>query len=74
VYVGRFSRSNFIEIHRGGASQMARDFDEFVMDLSTLVARYESHLRAQALKRAHPQSLHGFQQYLARKDKLRRRF
>jgi len=66
AYVAPFSRAGFIEIHCGGATQMARDFDEFVKDLTTLVAHYESHLRAQPLQ--------GFQQYLARRDKRRRRF
>jgi len=71
VYVAQFSRTDFIEIHRGGAAQMARDFDEIVKDLRKLVVDYESHLRHQALKRAPPQ---GFQQHLARRDKFRRRF
>lgn len=74
AYVAQFSRTNFVEIHRGGATQMARDFDELVKDLSKLVAHYESHLRAQALKRTPLQPLQGFQQYLARRDKLRGRF
>ena len=74
VYVAPFSRTDFIEIHRGGASQKAHDFEELVKDLSELVAHYESHLRAQALKRARPQPLQGLQQYLARRDKHRRRF
>jgi len=74
AYVAPFARIDFIEIHRGNGPEMARDFDEFVRDLSKLVADYESHLRAQALKRAPLQSLQGFQQYSARRDKLRRRF
>lgn len=48
AYVVRFSRSSFIEIHRGGAIQSTHDFDEFVKDLSKLVADYESNLRAYA--------------------------
>ena len=48
VYVARFPRAQFIEIHRSGATQMVRDlFDEFVKDLSKLVANYASHLRTQ---------------------------
>jgi len=74
VYIAQFLRTEFIEILRGGASQMARDFEELVKDLSKLVADYESHLRAQALKRARPQPLRGFQRYSARRNKLRRRF
>jgi hypothetical protein len=34
VYVAPFSRTDFIQIHGGGATQIARDFDEFVKDLS----------------------------------------
>jgi hypothetical protein len=71
AYVVRFSRANFIEIHRGAAAQTAGDFDQFVKNLSKLIAEYESHLRAQALKRA---PLQGFQRYLARRDRLRSRF
>jgi hypothetical protein len=74
VYVAPFSRTDFIDIHRGGATEMANDFDRFVKDISKLVADYESHLRAQALKLAPQQPLRGFQQYLARRGKLRRRF
>jgi len=43
AYIGRFSRSEFIEIHRGGATQKARDFEEYVTDLSKIVSRYEAH-------------------------------
>jgi competence protein CoiA len=42
AYVAQFPRTTFIHIHRGGATH---DFDEFVRDLSKLVADYESHLR-----------------------------
>jgi competence protein CoiA len=44
AYVAPFSRTEFIKIHRGGATQQARDFDALVNDLSNLVADYESHL------------------------------
>ena len=74
MYIAPFSRTDFIEIHRGGKSQKADDFEEFVKDLSELFAAYESHLRAQAKKRAPQQPLRGFQRYLARRDKHRRRF
>lgn len=69
AYVGPVPRASFIEMHRGGVTQTARDFDELVKDFSGLVAQYESHLRA----RASHQPLQGFQQYLARRDRLRRR-
>lgn len=74
AYVAPFSRTDFIDIHRGRATQMANDFDRFVKDISKLVTDYESHLRAQALKRAPQQPLRSFQKHLARRDKLRRRF
>lgn len=45
AYVAPFSRSDFIDIHRGGATQQAHDFGEFVNDLSKLVSEYEAHLR-----------------------------
>ena len=66
AYVARFSRNTFVQIHRGEAPQEARNFDEFVKDVSKLVSDYESHLRAQAL-----QPVQGFQRYLPRR---RRRF
>lgn len=74
AYVGPVSRASFIEMHRGGVTQTARDFDELVKDFSGLVADYESHLQAQALKRNSLQPLQGFQRYLARGDRLRSRF
>lgn len=73
AYVAPFSRADFIEIHRGGVSQMACDFDVLVKDLGKLVTDYESSLQAQALQRARIQSLQGFQQFLARGDRRRRR-
>lgn len=51
AYVARFPRAQFIEIHCSGATQKAHDiFDEFVKDVSKLVADYESHLRVQPLR------------------------
>lgn len=47
IYVGRFPRAQFTHVHRSGAADIARKFDEFVNDLGKLVAGYESHLRAQ---------------------------
>jgi hypothetical protein len=69
-YLIRFSRANFIEMHRRGPTQADGDFGQLVKDLSQLIVDYESHLRAQASKRA---PLQGFQRYLARRDRLRRR-
>jgi len=74
AYVAPYPRAKFIESHRGAATEIAREFDEFVNDIPKMVADYESHLRAQALRRAPTQPLQGFQQYLARRDRLRRRF
>jgi len=74
AYVAPYSRATFIESHRGGATEIAREFDEFIKDIPKLVGDYESHLRAQALSRAPTRPLQGFQQYLARRDRLRRRF
>ena len=45
AYVAPFSRSDFIQIHRGGATQKAREFDEFVKDMRVLISQYESHVR-----------------------------
>jgi hypothetical protein len=74
VYVARFPRAQFIEIHRSGATQMARDsFDEFVKELSTSVANYELQLQAQTLQRASLQPLQGFERYLARRNRNRGR-
>ncbi len=64
----------FFESHRGGTTEIAREFDEFVKDIPKLVADYESNIRAQALNRARTQPLQGFLQYLARRDRHRRRF
>lgn len=45
AYVAPFSRRDFIQIHLGGATQQARDFEGFVNDISRLVSEYELHLR-----------------------------
>jgi hypothetical protein len=74
TYVAPYSRAKFIESHRCGETEItAREFDEFVNDIPKLVAAYEAHLRAQALRRA-ATPLQGFQQHLARRARLRRRF
>ena len=71
AYVAQFRRASFIHIHHGGATEITAAFDDLVKDLSKLVSDYELHLRAQAFL---PQRLQGFQHYLARRDKVRRRF
>jgi competence protein CoiA len=47
VYVAPFPRAMFVGIHRGTATQ---NFDSFVEELPELVAKYESHRRAQPLR------------------------
>lgn len=42
VLVSRFSRAEFLEVHRGTASRKARAFDALVKDLGKLIANYES--------------------------------
>lgn len=59
MYVARFSRAAFIEIHLVGA------FDGVANEIGKLVAGYELHVRAKS-----PQV---FQRYLTRKDRFRRR-
>jgi hypothetical protein len=45
AYVAPFARRDFIAIHKGTAAKMADEFDQFVNDISKLVAHYESGLR-----------------------------
>jgi hypothetical protein len=71
AYIALYSRTEFIGIHRGGATQMANDFDQFVADIMKLIENYE---RAQASNRTPQQPILGFQHYLTRRDKHRRRF
>ena len=73
AYVAPYSRDRFIESHRGGATEIAREFDEFVKDIPKLVGDYESHFRAQASQRTPTQPLQDLQQYLARRNRLRKR-
>src|SRR6267142_4334645 len=49
--VAPFSRSDFIEIHGGGATQKMREFEEFVNDLRKLASKAENHLFTRALNR-----------------------
>jgi competence protein CoiA len=69
MYVALFSRSDFIEIHRSGEILKASGFDDFVKDISKLVAQYESSPQAQPLKQAPQLPL----QSLRRMDRRRRR-
>jgi hypothetical protein len=74
AYVAWYPRAKFIESHRGGATQIAREFDELMNGVPKLVADYELQHRAQALRQTSTQPLQGFQQYLASRDRRRRRF
>ncbi len=48
VYLAHFPRAQFIECHRSTATEIPRQFDEFVSDIPKLIADYES--RAQPLR------------------------
>jgi hypothetical protein len=52
AYLTPYSRAKFIESHRGGAADTAREFDEFVKDIPKLLSNYESQLRGQPLQYA----------------------
>jgi len=71
-YVMVFSRDEFIQIHRAGATQKQRVFDEFVRDVRKLVAKYEDKFQIMELKRR-AQPLLGFERYLARGARRKRR-
>ena len=74
AYVTRFPRSQFIEIHRLGATQELRDiFEKFVNDLSKLVSQFESYLMIRASVQAGRLPAPGFQQYPILRRSLRRR-
>jgi hypothetical protein len=74
AYVAAFSRSEFVEIHRGAATHNARDFDEFVKDIGKLVSQYESPLAAPAPQQAPLPSTQNVQRNpLLRPYMLRRR-
>jgi hypothetical protein len=42
AYVAPFARSNFVDIHIGGATQQKSDFESFVIDIGKLISEYES--------------------------------
>jgi len=69
AYVAPFPRSQFIEIHRVGATQETRDiFEKFVKDISSVVSQFES----QRVKQAGALPVPGLQQY--QMHRFRRRF
>ena len=53
AYIGAFSCSDFIQIHRVGVNHKVDEFNKFVTDISGLIMKYESSLRKQALKRTY---------------------
>jgi len=59
AYVAAFSRSEFIGIHRGGATTMTDEFSKLVIDIEILAANFELNLSAQTSRQATP---HLFQQ------------
>jgi competence protein CoiA len=71
--VAPFSRSDFIEIHRGGATQKAREFEEFVNELRNPVSRNKSHSLTQASKRADPLAAPVVPRYQMYTNRRRRR-
>lgn len=74
AYVAPFSHSEFINILRGGATQTAHDFENFVNDLDKLISAYESNLKTQSLSQTSLQTPNEFQRYSNRRDRFRRRF
>lgn len=72
AYVGPISRASFIAMHRRD-TETVRDFEELVKDFRGLVAAYESRLRTPTPP---PSSgpLPGFERYLRRQARARRRF
>jgi hypothetical protein len=57
AYLAPYSRAKFIENHRGGTADAAREFDEFVNDIPKLLSNYEIQLRAQSLPNVFRQPL-----------------
>ena len=81
AYVLPFSRADFIKLHRTGATQESLDFAVILKKLSEIVSSDTSRRRAQMLNQfaRQPQKGHSrrplsFRQYLARKQRSRRRF
>lgn len=74
AYVGPVLRASFIEMHQGGGTQPARDFNELVNVFRGLITDHESYRQTQELKRSSLQPLQGFQRHLAGRDRLRKRF
>jgi competence protein CoiA len=63
AYVAKFSTNDFVEIHRDGATDMARDFDEFVKEIGGQVSQYESSRATLEQKQAQLRSTQDFRQH-----------
>ncbi len=73
AYVAKYSRGEFIKIHRGDPADATGNFDSLVNSLSEMVQLSESFLKSQ-VSRHFSQPLPGFQRYLTQVDRRRRRF
>lgn len=71
AYVVFYQFAEFIGIHLGKATEAANDFDMFIADIQKLVNDFE---KAQTSRRTPQQPQSGFQQYLTRRERYRRRF
>ena len=79
LHVARFSRTEFVDIHRRGAEKID-EFAKFLMDMPNLISSYYS---ARGTRMAGPLGLPpprgrtlqstGFQQFLAKRGRSRRR-
>lgn len=73
VYIAPFPRAQFIEIHRRTATQNFDSFVKVVKELPEMVAKYESHRRAQESMPVPLRPLQGFARYPAHRSRNRRR-
>lgn len=74
VDVAPFSRSDLIEIFRGGATQKSREFEDFVSSLRKPASSAEPQPLAQALNRTDTQPVSGVPQYRMQMRRRSRRF
>jgi competence protein CoiA len=72
VYVGKYSRTEFIETVRGGTEQKPLDIGSLVTWAKSQLATYESNQRALALQQAQLQTLQASRQRLAWTGRRRR--
>lgn len=75
VHAAQFSRPEFVGLHRSGTKEQIDEFAKFLQDIPALVAGYYSQLgAAQRLQNGRAPQPQGFQHYLARRARSRRRF